>query len=164
MSIKAGMTNNKGRSFDGNSDNIVNTIQTKDDISQLSDYSVKLERILLALVRQQEDLKQQFDYERKYREEKEKEFLEKVGTEAKVLEDLIKKEKDSRLASAEKLKEEIDKNSHTRNKEGEQKSVWQNPTMKKEVSRSHASCSVIYLQLARKCPHFSCITVAIEKW
>ena len=72
MSIKAGMTNNKGRSFDGNSDNIVNTIQTKDDISQLSDYSMKLERILLALVRQQEDLKQQFDSERKYREEKEK--------------------------------------------------------------------------------------------
>ena len=48
---------------------------------------------------------------------KEKELLEKVGTEAKVLQDLIQNEKDSRLASAEKQKEEMDKNSQARNKE-----------------------------------------------
>jgi len=76
---------------------------TAEDIMGLSDYSSRLERVLLALMRQQEVMEKAIQADRDDRERSEKEIKDKIASDGKHFQDLLKKERDDRKNMNDKI-------------------------------------------------------------
>ena len=69
---------------------------TEEEILGLGDYSSRLERVLLALMRQQETLQKAVQTEKCEREKKEKELKDQLDNSGKHFEDMLKRERGDR--------------------------------------------------------------------
>ena len=80
---------------------------TEEEILGLGDYSSRLERVLLALMRQQEALQKAVQTEKCEREKKEKELKDQLDNSGKHFEDMLKREREDREKMNEKLEGEL---------------------------------------------------------
>merc|ERR1711915_1080564 len=88
-----------------------NLKQTENEIFGISNYSTKLEKILLSLLQQQEDIRREVKNEIKERENREKEILAKLESDANNLAEALEREKKERKNENEKKKKKKKKKS-----------------------------------------------------
>ena len=80
---------------------------TEEEILGLGDYSSRLERVLLALMRQQDTLQKAMQTEKCEREKNEKELKDKLDNNGMHFEDMLKRERGEREKMNQKLEGEL---------------------------------------------------------
>ena len=97
------LNGHNGTSNGHNGGLMLNPDATEEEILGLGDYSSRLERVLLALMRQQEALQKAVQTEKCEREKKEKELKDQLDNSGKHFEDMLKREREDREKMNEKL-------------------------------------------------------------